>query len=129
MGGGPISGTPITSPGKKFEKTKKNSIIQNAQKNSKTIKHNRRALKRNKRAKKEVGQFIMYGNNCNKIGNKMESFNKVLGDLTPSVFTLQETKRKLSDPPIKANNLSNYQVFELKRELEKKDGGNGLEGG
>ena len=50
-------------------------------------------------------------------------------NLAPSVFALQETKRKLSDPPLRASNLSNYQVFELKRELEKKDGGKALEGG
>ena len=53
----------------------------------------------------------------------MESFNKMLSDLVPSFFALQETKKKLSDPPLRASNLINYQVFELKRELEKKYGG------
>ena len=53
----------------------------------------------------------------------------MLCDLTPAVFFLQETKRKISDPPFKTENISNYQVFELRREKEKNDGGKGLEGG
>ena len=59
----------------------------------------------------------------------METFNKVLNDLTPSVFILEETERKLADPPLKVSNLNNYQVFELRREKEKTDGGKRLEGG
>ena len=74
-------------------------------------------------------EFSIYGNNCNQISNKLESFNKMLSDLIPSIFILQETKRKVSDPPLKVSNLSNYQVFELKREKEKEDGGKGLAGG
>ena len=49
--------------------------------------------------------------------------------MKPSIFTLQETKRKLTDPPIKAENLVNYQIFELNREVDKKDGGKGVAGG
>ena len=71
----------------------------------------------------------MYGNNCNGIISKMDSFNKILCDLQPSVFSLQEIKRKISDPPIKSCNLENYQIFELKREIEKDQGGKGLAGG
>ena len=59
----------------------------------------------------------------------MESFNKVLIDLAPSVFALKETKRKILDPSIKSSNLIKYQVFELKREKEKNEGGKGLAGG
>ena len=59
----------------------------------------------------------------------METFNKVLKYVTPSVFVLEETKRNLTDPPLKVSNLNNYQVFELRREKERKDGGKGLEGG
>ena len=71
----------------------------------------------------------MFGNNCDRLSNKSESFNKVLSDLSPAVITLQETKRKTTDPPLKIQNLSNYQVYELRREKEKKDGGKGIEGG
>ena len=53
----------------------------------------------------------------------------MLGDLVPSIFVLQGTKRKVADPLLKVDNLSNYQLFELKRELNKEDGGKGIEGG
>ena len=102
------------------------------QENVNKRKQNRRSLKKNKLSRKENKNnkpFVFIGNNCAKISNKIDSFNKVLHDLTPSVFALQETKRKKDDPPIKAENLKNYQVFELKREIEKKDGGKGLAGG
>ena len=82
-------------------------------------------MKHNKRNKSNRSAFTIYGNNCDKIGNKTESFNKVLSDLTPSVFFLQETKRKQTDPPLKLSNVINYQVFELKREKEKKMEGKG----
>ena len=72
---------------------------------------------------------MFLGNNCNKISNEIDSFNKVLFDLAPSVFALQETKRKKNDPPMKATNLKNHQIFELRRELEKKEWGKGLAGG
>ena len=49
--------------------------------------------------------FAVFGNNCNRISNKLESFNKALSDLSPAVFTLQETKRKISDSLMKADNL------------------------
>ena len=71
----------------------------------------------------------MYGNNCNGLKSKIDSFDKVLYDLEPCVFAIQETKRKLSDPPLKSNNMHNYQVFELKRKLEKSEGGKGIAGG
>ena len=63
------------------------------------------------------------------MGTKIESFNKFLSNLKPAIFGLQETKQKLFDPPIKCENLKNYQTFELKREIEKEDGGKGLSGG
>ena len=87
------------------------------------------SLKHNKRNKYNKSAFTIYGNNCDKIGNKTESFNKVLSDLSPCVFVLQETKRKMTDPPLKITNIINFQVFELRREKDKKDGGKGLEGG
>ena len=73
-------------------------------------------------------QLVFYANNCNKLGTKIESFNHLLNTLKPSVFGLQETKQKLNDPPIKCDNLINYQTFELKREKERDCGGKGLGG-
>ena len=87
-------------------------------------------MKKNKNAINTVTQeIIFYANNCNKIGTKIESFNKVLSDLKPAIFGLEETKQKINDPPIKCDNLTNYQTFELRREKEKEFGGKGLEGG
>ena len=74
----------------------------------KKVKTNRRALKHNKRKVHNKSDFTIYGNNCEKLGNKLETFNKVLSDLTPSVFVLKETKRKMADPPLKISNLNNY---------------------
>ena len=77
----------------------------------------------------------MYGNNVNIIGinaagltSKMQTFDKVLFDIHPSVFILQETKRKMHAPKMNAKNLENYQVFELRREKAKEEGGKGLSG-
>ena len=50
------------------------------------------------------------------ITSKMDSFNKLLFDIQPSVFMLQETKRRQGSAKMKAKNLENYQVFELQRE-------------
>ena len=59
----------------------------------------------------------------------MESFNKMLFDRKPSIWLLQETKRKINDPKIHASNIVNYQVFELRREKSAQEGGKGLNGG
>ena len=58
-------------------------------------------------------QIVFYFNNCNKIATKIKSFDKVLSDLKPSIFRLEETKQKGDDPAIKCDNLINYQTFEL----------------
>ena len=54
----------------------------------------------------------MSGNSVNIIGintagitSKIYSFDKLLFDIHPSVFILQETKRKLNAPKMKAKNL------------------------
>ena len=59
----------------------------------------------------------------------MESFDKVLYDIRPSIFMLQESKRKTGSGKMKAKNLDNFQVFELIREKSKEEGGKGLGGG
>ena len=63
------------------------------------------------------------------ITSKMNSFDKLLFDICQSVFILQETKRKLNAPKMRAKNLENYQAFELRREKSKEEGGKGLSGG
>ena len=67
------------------------------------VKRNRRGLNRNKR-----NNFNMIGNmirviaiNAAGITSKMQSFDKVLCDRKPSIWMLQETKRKPSDPKMK----------------------------
>ena len=42
---------------------------------------------------------------------------------------LQETKQKQGAPKMKAHNLDNYQVFELRRDMTREEGGKGLGGG
>ena len=55
--------------------------------------------------------IIIVGINAAGITSKMESFDKLLFNIQPSIWMLQETKRKLGDPKTKAINLINYQVF------------------
>ena len=73
--------------------------------------------------------FRVIGVNAAGIASKIESFDKMLFDRKPSVWFLQETKRKPTDTNIKSNNLVNYQVFEMKRTKTKKEGGKGFNGG
>ena len=42
---------------------------------------------------------------------------------------LKESKRRVNAPKLKATNLCNYQVFELKRKKTAEEGGKGLSGG
>ena len=69
------------------------------------------------------------GINTAGITSKMQSFDKLLYDIQPSIFMLQESKRRLSAPSMKAKNLFNYQVFELRRQKTAEEGGKGLSGG
>ena len=69
------------------------------------------------------------GINAAGITSKIESFDKVFFDIQPSIFVLQETKRRLHVPKMRAKNLEKYQVFELRRENTKEEGGKGLNGG
>ena len=77
-----------------------------------------------------VGKSItIIGINAAGIASKIESFDKMLFDRKPSIWMMQETKRKQMDPRLRANNLINYQVFEMRREKTKDEGGKGLHGG
>ena len=89
----------------------------------------RRGLQKNKKKNFIGDSFRIVAINCARITSKLESFNKMLFDRKPSVWFLQETKRKIYDPKMKASNLINYQVFELKREKSSREGGKGLNGG
>ena len=74
---------------------------------SNEIKRNRRALKKNKRHKYTGDNIRIVAINCAGITSKMASFDKMLFDRKPSVWLLQETKRKINDPAMKASNLIN----------------------
>ena len=73
--------------------------------------------------------FRVIGVNAAGIISKVESFDKMLFDRKPLVWYIQETKRKITGTKIKANNLINYQIFEMKREKSKEEGGKGYQGG
>ena len=94
-------------------------------------KRNRRSLNKNKRNQLNIlGKSLsIVGINTAGLTSKLESFDKLLYDVKPSIFILQETKRRLGAPKIKARNICNYQVFELRRELAREEGGKGLSGG
>ena len=73
--------------------------------------------------------FRIIAINCSGINSKIESFDKILFDRKPSVWLLQETKRNKSSSEMKAQNMINYHVFELKRERSREEGGKGINGG
>jgi hypothetical protein len=76
--------------------------------NGNKIKINRRGLKKNKRNNNMVGKsIIIVGINAAGITHKMDLFEKLLFDLQPSIWMMQETKLKVSNPRMKANNLNN----------------------
>ena len=99
--------------------------------NSYKRKINRRGLKKNKLNKVNViGKSVnIVGINSAGITSKIQSFDKLLFDIKPSIFMLQETKRKQGAPKMKAHNLDNYQVFELRRDMTREEGGKGMGGG
>ena len=59
------------------------------------------------------------GVNAAGITSKLHSFDKLIFDRKPSIWMMQETKRKPTDVQIKTQNLTNYQLFEMKREKNK----------
>ena len=71
-----------------------------------------------------TGQSLrVVGINAAGITSKLHSFDKLIFDRKPAIWMMQETKQKTTDPQIKTNNLINYQIFELKREKTKEEGG------
>ena len=77
-----------------------------------------------------IGKSVIFvGINAAGITSKIESFDKVLFDLKPTIWMMQETKRGNSQASLKSKNLQNYQIFELNRQKTKQEGGKGLRGG
>ena len=74
-------------------------------------------------------ELVIVGINAAGITSKLESFDKMIYDLKPSVWLMQESKRNETDPVLKTANLINYQVFEMKRIKSKEEGGKGVHGG
>ena len=74
--------------------------------NSYKRKINRRGLKKNKLNKVNViGKSVnIVGINSAGITSKIQSFDKLLFDIKPSIFMLQETKQKQGAPKMKAHN-------------------------
>ena len=73
-----------------------------------------------------IGQsVIIVGVNAAGITSKINSFDKLLFDLKPCIWMIQETKRKQISPKMKGENLINYQVFEMLRTKTKEEGGKG----
>ena len=93
-------------------------------------KRNRRSLKRNKVNRFHVNgkSVTMIGINSAGITSKLESFDKLLCDVQPTIWFMQETKRNKNQSELKSNNLQNYQIFELKRQKTKEEGGKGWRG-
>ena len=74
---------------------------------------NRRALKRNKmNTINATGKSLIFvGVNAAGITSKVHSFDKLLVDIQPTVWMMQETKRTINQPKLASNNLSNYQIL------------------
>ena len=81
---------------------------------------NRRSLRKD-RINSCSTKLKLVGVNCAGLTSKLESLNYLLGSVRPSIFFLQETKRK-KQGGWKIQNGRNYQIFELLRK-EKVGGG------
>ena len=105
-------------------------IVQNSE-SKKGVKQNRRSLKRNKRIQFHMtGKSVTFvGVNAAGITSKLHSFDKLLSDVKPTVWMMQETKRTNNHGKLTSSNLKNYQIFELGRQKSKEMGGKGLLGG
>ena len=64
----------------------------------------------------------MVGLNCAGLSSKLHSFDKLLTDIQPGIFFLEETKMKRIGA-IKTPNIQKYQVFELIRKCSAAGGG------
>ena len=85
-------------------------------------KKNRRVEKREKSSKNVKKELNLLGVNAAGISSKLYSFDKVIADIKPGVFFIQETKMR-KEGMIKTAQLANYQIFERIRKGGRKGGG------
>ena len=69
------------------------------------------------------------GNYCSRNNFPNNSFDKLLCDVKPTIWMMQETKRNMISPNMRANYLGNYQIFELRRQKTKEEGCKSMSGG
>ena len=74
---------------------------------------NRRVAKRRKKTNKE-NKVKFVGINSAGLNSKIHSFDKMLSDLQPEMFFIEETKLRRNGT-IKTKNSHKYQIFELFR--------------
>ena len=91
--------------------------------NNNKKKLNRRGLKKNKRGNMNMigKELVILGINAAGISSKLDSFDKMIFDLKPSVWFMQESKRNSTNSVLKTTNLINYQIFKMKRVKSKED--------
>ena len=86
--------------------------------NKQKKKHSKRMIKKSKVLQRKL---LLSGMNCAGINSKWQSFNKLINDVSPGVFFLQETKLTAKQK-FKIDN-QEYVIFRLER---KQTGGGGL---
>ena len=76
-------------------------------------KFNRRGLKKNKRGDLNMigKELVILGINAAGITSKLDSFDKMIFDLKPSVWMMQESKRNATDSVIKNNQFNQLSSF------------------
>ena len=85
--------------------------------------NNRRALRRNKiKNRKSKNELKLLGVNAAGLSSKFKSFDKLLTDISPQIFFIQESKMKRPGR-IKTKMSNNYVIYELTR---KNKAGGGL---
>ena len=83
---------------------------------------NRRVLRRKGKNKQFVKSLNLVGANAAGLSSKFDSFDKLLSEIIPGVFFIQETKLR-KEGKIKTENASKYQIYER---LRKSSRGGGL---
>ena len=73
-------------------------------------KKNRRVEKRNVSNKNVQQELTLVGVNAAGLSSKLYGFDKLLEDITPGVFFIEETKMR-KEGRIKTAHSSNYQIF------------------
>ena len=79
----------------------------------KNRKRNRR-VKHRKKQESVIKELKLLGVNCAGLASKLHSFDKLLSDIQPGIFFLEETKSKHLGK-LKTENCKKYQIFEMVR--------------